>query len=60
LTDPNKKAGGLLSAVAQSGQCFLFLLRMLSGIRFSASQIRSVLQQTYLIGARSLVIIMIC
>ncbi len=60
MTDPNKKAGGLLSAVAQSGQCILFLLRMLSGIRFSAAQIRSVLQQTYLIGARSLVIIMIC
>ena len=33
---------------------------MLAGIRFSGSQILTVLQQTYLIGARSLVIIMIC
>jgi len=50
----------LTGPVAQSGQCLLFLARMISGIRFSASQVRSVLQQTYLIGARSLVIIMIC
>ncbi len=50
----------LTGPVAQSGQCLLFLVRMISGIRFSASQVRSVLQQTYLIGARSLVIIMIC
>ena len=50
----------LTGPVAQSGQCFLFLLRMISGIRFSAAQILSVLQQIYLIGARSLVIIMIC
>ena len=33
---------------------------MLSGIRFNAAQIQALLQQTYLIGARSLVIIMIC
>jgi len=46
--------------VVQSGQCLLFLVRMIAGIRFSTSQILSVLQQTYLIGARSLVIIMIC
>jgi phospholipid/cholesterol/gamma-HCH transport system permease protein len=50
----------LAGPVAQSGQCLLFLVKMISGIRFSASQIRSILQQTYLIGARSLVIIMIC
>ena len=60
MTDLDKNAGMFLGPVAQSGQCFLFLLRMLSGIRFSASQVLSVLQQTYLIGARSLVIIMIC
>ena len=46
--------------VAQAGQCLLFLFRMLAGIRFSGSQILAVLQQIYLIGARSLVIIMIC
>ena len=50
----------LTGPIEQSGQCVLFLVKMISGIRFSASQIRSVLQQTYLIGARSLVIIMIC
>ena len=60
MTDLDKNAGMFLGPVAQCGQCFLFLLRMLSGIRFSASQVLSVLQQTYLIGARSLVIIMIC
>jgi len=50
----------LTTPVTEAGQCFLFLLRMLSGVRISASQILAVLQQTYLIGARSLVIIMIC
>ena len=33
---------------------------MLAGVRFSGQQILSVLQQVYLIGARSLVIIIIC
>jgi phospholipid/cholesterol/gamma-HCH transport system permease protein len=50
----------LTQPITQSGQCLLFLARMMSGIRINASQIRSVLQQIYLIGARSLVIIMIC
>ena len=50
----------LLGPVTEAGQCLLFFFRMLSGVRFSFSQIVSVLQQTYLIGARSLVIIMIC
>lgn len=49
-----------LEPVALAGQSLLFLLRMLSGIRFSATQVRANLQQIYLIGARSLVIIMIC
>jgi phospholipid/cholesterol/gamma-HCH transport system permease protein len=35
-------------------------LRMLSGLRFNLEQFQTILQQTYLIGARSLVIIMIC
>lgn len=60
MAGPETQSSRLLAPVAQSGQCFIFLLRMLSGLRFSASQVRSVLQQTYLIGARSLVIIMIC
>jgi len=55
-----KQANRLLGPVTQSGRCLLFLFRMLSGLRFSTSQVLSVLQQTYLIGARSLVIIMIC
>jgi phospholipid/cholesterol/gamma-HCH transport system permease protein len=46
--------------VVQAGQCLLFLFRMLAGLRPQAEQILSILQQTYLIGARSLVIIMIC
>ena len=46
--------------VAEAGRCLLFLMRMLAGIRFSGSQVRAVLQQIYLVGARSLVIIMIC
>ena len=50
----------LLGPVSEAGQCLLFFFRMLSGLRFSFSQIVSVLQQTYLLGARSLVIIMIC
>ncbi len=38
----------------------MFLLRMLAGIRLRLDLLQSTLQQTYLIGARSLVIIMIC
>jgi len=49
-----------LEPFALAGQSLLFLVRMLSGIRFSGAQARANLQQTYLIGARSLVIIMIC
>jgi phospholipid/cholesterol/gamma-HCH transport system permease protein len=55
-----KQANRLLEPVTQSGRCLLFLFRMLAGLRFNTSQVLSVLQQTYLIGARSLVIIMIC
>ncbi len=50
----------LLAPLAQAGRCGLFLLHMLSGLRFSGAQIQSIPQQTYLVGARSLVIIMIC
>jgi len=46
--------------VAEAGRCLIFLIRMLAGLRFSGQQVLSVLQQVYLIGARSLVIIMIC
>ena len=46
--------------IHQAGQCFLFLFHMLAGVRFTFSQFMSVLQQTYLVGARTLVIIMIC
>lgn len=38
----------------------MFLVRMLGGIRLRLDLLQSTLQQTYLIGARSLVIIMIC
>jgi phospholipid/cholesterol/gamma-HCH transport system permease protein len=50
----------LAGPVTEAGRCLLFLFRMLSGIRPRAQLVLSVLQQTYLIGARSLVIIMIC
>ena len=50
----------ILVPVSEAGQCLLFFFRMLGGVRFSGSQILAVLQQVYLIGARSLVIIMIC
>jgi phospholipid/cholesterol/gamma-HCH transport system permease protein len=60
MFNTDKMRNALLEPIAHSGQCLMFLIRMLSGIRFELKQIRSVLQQTYLIGARSLVIIMIC
>jgi phospholipid/cholesterol/gamma-HCH transport system permease protein len=60
MSETDKPLGMITGPVAQAGQCLLFLFRMLAGIRFSGSQILTVLQQTYLIGARSLVIIMIC
>ncbi len=50
----------LLAPIAETGHCGIFLARMLSGIRFERELLISTLQQTYLIGARSLVIIMIC
>jgi phospholipid/cholesterol/gamma-HCH transport system permease protein len=50
----------LTGPVREAGQCLMFLFRMLAGIRLSLSVIQATLQQTYLIGARSLVIIMIC
>lgn len=46
--------------VAEAGRCGLFLLRMLGGLRPSSELLAGTLQQTFLIGARSLVIIMIC
>ena len=52
--------GRLTGPITEAGRCLLFLFRMLAGIRPSGQQILTVLQQTYLIGARSLVIIMIC
>jgi phospholipid/cholesterol/gamma-HCH transport system permease protein len=50
----------LVNPLQNAGSCLIFLLRMLSGLRLQLSQLQAVLQQTYLIGARSLVIIMIC
>ena len=60
MANPGKPFNILLEPISQSGQCLIFLFRMLSGISLSLPQIQSVAQQTYLIGARSLVIIMIC
>jgi len=60
MSGAEKRASVLLEPIVQSGQGLLFLFRMLSGLSLKPSQVRSVLQQIYLIGARSLVIIMIC
>ncbi len=49
-----------LQGIAEMGHCGFFLFRMLAGIRPGPALLMSVLQQTYLVGARSLVIIMIC
>jgi phospholipid/cholesterol/gamma-HCH transport system permease protein len=54
------KKSGLLAPIAETGHCGLFLVSMLGSIRFERGLLISTLQQTYLIGARSLVIIMIC
>jgi len=56
----NTENSGILEPLRQVGRLAVFLVRMLAGFRFSLSLLRSTLQQTYLIGARSLVIIMIC
>jgi phospholipid/cholesterol/gamma-HCH transport system permease protein len=56
----NDRLARVTEPLTEAGRCLLFLFRMLAGLRFSAEQFRYVLQQTYLIGARSLVIIMIC
>jgi phospholipid/cholesterol/gamma-HCH transport system permease protein len=53
-------AGRMTTPITEAGRCLLFLFRMLAGLRPRLDQVQSVLQQTYLIGARSLVIIMIC
>jgi phospholipid/cholesterol/gamma-HCH transport system permease protein len=50
----------VLDPMRETGRCALFLLRMLGGLRPGAGLLVSVLQQTFLIGGRSLVIIMIC
>lgn len=60
MSNPRTKKIKLLTPIAETGHCGLFLVRMLSSIRFERELLVSTLQQTYLIGARSLVIIMIC
>jgi phospholipid/cholesterol/gamma-HCH transport system permease protein len=58
--DRSSESGGALQPIAVTGRLGLFLLQMLGGLRLSGSMVVSTLQQTYLVGARSLVIIMIC
>jgi phospholipid/cholesterol/gamma-HCH transport system permease protein len=60
MANLNAQIQALTTPIQAAGQCLLFLLRMLAGIRFRLELLQSTLQQTYLIGARSLVIIMIC
>jgi phospholipid/cholesterol/gamma-HCH transport system permease protein len=60
MSTTRTKIGSLLNPIAETGHCGLFLVRMLGSIRLESSLLVSTLQQTYLIGARSLVIIIIC
>jgi phospholipid/cholesterol/gamma-HCH transport system permease protein len=60
MTNGNSLLLRMSAPIQSAGQCMLFLLRMLAGIRLRLDLLQSTLQQTYLIGARSLVIIMIC
>lgn len=58
--DRSDQPGNALNPIRVTGRLGLFLLQMLGGLRLSGSMIVNTLQQTYLVGARSLVIIMIC
>jgi phospholipid/cholesterol/gamma-HCH transport system permease protein len=60
MNAPGSRKSRLMAPIAETGHCGLFLIRMLAGLRFEHQQLISVLQQIYLVGARSLVIIMIC
>lgn len=60
MKTPGAKKNRILAPIAETGHCGMFLVRMLSSIRLESGLFVSTLQQTYLIGARSLVIIMIC
>ena len=57
---PWTRKSKILAPIAETGHCGIFLVRMLGSIRLERGLLLSTLQQTYLIGARSLVIIMIC
>ncbi|MBT8132156.1 MAG: ABC transporter permease [Xanthomonadales bacterium] len=56
----NTSIQNITAPLVQAGRIGVFLMRMLAGLRLSASLMRSTMQQSYLVGARSLVIIMIC
>ena len=58
--ETNIRFARFTAPIQTAGHCLLFLLRMLAGLRPALAQVQSILQQVYLIGARSLVIIMIC
>ena len=54
------KIGTAFRPFTDTGRIGLFLLRLLGSMRPTTSLLVSTLQQTFLVGARSLVIIMIC
>jgi phospholipid/cholesterol/gamma-HCH transport system permease protein len=60
MANGNSHALSITGPLAAAGKCLIFLFQMLGGIRLRLELLQSTLQQTYLIGARSLVIIMIC
>jgi len=60
MTKDRSKRRKLLAPIIETGHCGVFLVGMLGSIRLERELLISTLQQIYLIGARSLVIIMIC
>jgi len=60
MTRDQGKKQKLLAPLAETGHCGVFFVRMIGSLRLEGELLISTLQQTYLIGARSLVIIMIC
>lgn len=60
MSEKPRSNTGMLAPVREIGHCGLFLLKMLATVRPERVLLLSVLQQVYLIGARSLVIIIIC
>ncbi len=60
MTAPNSTMQPLLKPLAMLGRSLLFFVQILGSSKLGLRQLRAILDQLYFIGARSLVIIMIC